>query len=140
MQTNFDLVINYSIESLDDVAQMVLKNVKSKTILFYGSMGTGKTTLIKALVKALGITDDVSSPTYSIVNNYETKDIMVYHFDLYRVKTLEEAYNFGIEDYLNTNHWLFIEWPELIRNELADAFDTVTIETDAHNKRILTLN
>ena len=102
-------------------------------------MGVGKTTLIKALVKALGSMDDVSSPTYSIVNEYELKDDKIYHFDLYRIKDLDEAYNFGLEDYLNSTHWLIIEWPELIEDIITDDFDCVTLTMNDNLTRNLIL-
>ena len=139
MQTRCDLTIAYSLNGLNKVANQVLKSVKSKTILFYGDMGTGKTTLIKALIEALGSDDDVSSPTYSIVNEYTLSDDVIYHFDLYRLKSIEEAYDFGIEDYLQTQGWLFIEWPELIKNHLDGEYDIIELSISEQNKRILTL-
>ncbi|WP_233451062.1 tRNA (adenosine(37)-N6)-threonylcarbamoyltransferase complex ATPase subunit type 1 TsaE [Hanstruepera ponticola] len=139
MQTRCDLTIAYSLNELNAVANQVLKSVKSKTILFYGNMGTGKTTLIKALIEALGSDDDVSSPTYSIVNEYSLSDNVIYHFDLYRLKSIEEAYDFGIEDYLQTEGWLFIEWPELIKNHLDVEYDIIELSISEQNKRILTL-
>ncbi|MDW5288407.1 tRNA (adenosine(37)-N6)-threonylcarbamoyltransferase complex ATPase subunit type 1 TsaE [Formosa sp. PL04] len=108
----------YHINDLDDVAKEILEKATFKTILFYGEMGAGKTTLIKALVKGLGCKDDVSSPTFSIVNEYSIDDGLVYHFDFYRLNDEEEAYNFGIEDYLDSGAWLFIEWPEKVKNIL----------------------
>jgi tRNA threonylcarbamoyladenosine biosynthesis protein TsaE len=113
--------------------------VKTKTILFNGDMGTGKTTLIKALVKKLGSIDDVSSPTFSIVNEYATVDDLIYHFDLYRINSLEEAYDFGIEDYLDRMHWVFIEWPDLIKDNLSGEFNVITLNLEENNKRKLTL-
>ena len=139
MQRRCELTIAYSLNELDAVADQVLKSVKTKTILFYGNMGTGKTTLIKALIKALGSDDDVSSPTYSIVNEYTLSDDVIYHFDLYRLKSIEEAYDFGIEDYLQTEGWLFIEWPELIKDHFDMDFDIIELSISENNKRILTL-
>jgi tRNA threonylcarbamoyladenosine biosynthesis protein TsaE len=133
------LNVDYRIDELQTVANQLLKNLKSKTILLYGNMGVGKTTLIKALVKALGSMDDVSSPTYSIVNEYELKDDNIYHFDLYRIKDLDEAYNFGLEDYLNSTHWLIIEWPELIEDIITDDFDCVTLTMNDNHTRNLIL-
>ena len=133
------MTIEYSLDALDDVANRVIKATNYKTLLFYGAMGTGKTTLIKALVKALGSDDDVSSPTYSLVNEYEGNNETLYHFDLYRLKNEEEAYDFGFEDYLQTSGWLFIEWPELILDLLPDNYHRIEIEIIDTNKRILTL-
>lgn len=139
MQKSNNLNVDYRIDELQTVANQLLKNLKSKTILLYGNMGVGKTTLIKALVKALGSMDDVSSPTYSIVNEYELKDDSIYHFDLYRIKDLDEAYNFGLEDYLNSTHWLIIEWPELIEDIITDDFDCVTLTMNDNLTRNLIL-
>lgn len=139
MQKSNHLNVDYRIDELQTVANQLLKNLKSKTILLYGNMGVGKTTLIKALVKALGSMDDVSSPTYSIVNEYELKDDSIYHFDLYRIKDLDEAYNFGLEDYLNSTHWLIIEWPELIEDIITDDFDCVTLTMNDNHTRNLNL-
>lgn len=139
MQKSNHLNVDYRIDELQTVTNQLLKNLKSKTILLYGNMGVGKTTLIKALVKALGSMDDVSSPTYSIVNEYELKDDKIYHFDLYRIKDLDEAYNFGLEDYLNSTHWLIIEWPELIEDIITDDFDCVTLTMNDNHTRNLNL-
>lgn len=85
-----------------------------KVFLFDAPMGAGKTTFIKSLCSYLGVSDTMSSPTYSIVNEYDTKsNFKVYHFDLYRLKSSDELFEIGFEDYLNSNNYLFIEWPEL---------------------------
>ncbi|CAH8286045.1 tRNA threonylcarbamoyladenosine biosynthesis protein TsaE [Mariniflexile fucanivorans] len=131
--------INYQLTDLNTVVKQVLKNLKTKTILLYGDMGVGKTTLIKTLVKHLGSNDDVSSPTFSIVNEYELKDDKIYHFDLYRIKNLEEAYNFGIEDYLDSEHWILIEWPEIIKPLLNHPCDIINLELNTENSRKLTI-
>ncbi|WP_308991917.1 tRNA (adenosine(37)-N6)-threonylcarbamoyltransferase complex ATPase subunit type 1 TsaE [Mariniflexile litorale] len=131
--------IEFQLIDIDAVVKKLLKNLKSKTILLYGEMGVGKTTLIKNIVKELGSSDKVSSPTFSIVNEYELKTDKIFHFDLYRVKNLEEAYNFGIEDYLDSNHWVLIEWPEVIKPILDNPFDTITLELTPDNSRMLTL-
>tara|TARA_R110000868_G_scaffold198570_2_gene445094 strand:- start:1678 stop:2088 length:411 start_codon:yes stop_codon:yes gene_type:complete len=134
------LEITYELDDLDDVANQVIDSLKSKILLFYGDMGVGKTTLIKAIIKALGSNDEVSSPSFSIVNEYELKDDKVYHFDLYRIKDLEEAYNFGIEDYLYSNHWILIEWPEIIESILIDDFNQIELKIESENQRILKLD
>jgi tRNA threonylcarbamoyladenosine biosynthesis protein TsaE len=134
------LEINYKVNEVEDVAKQLIKNLKTKTLLIYGKMGVGKTTLIKAIVKTLGSKDVVSSPTFSIVNEYELKNDKIYHFDLYRIKDLAEAYNFGIEDYLFNNNWILIEWPEKIEGILLDDFDYINIKISSENTRILSLN
>lgn len=134
--------ITYELNELDHVANQLINNLNSKILLFYGNMGVGKTTLIKAIIKALGSNDEVSSPTFSIVNEYELKNDKVYHFDLYRIKDLDEAYNFGIEDYLYSNHWIIIEWPEIMKDLLKDEdeIDIINLKIISENKRHLKLN
>lgn len=131
--------IRYNLDEVEQVAKEIVTNSKSKTLLFYGSMGVGKTTLIKTIVKTLGSSEEASSPTFSIVNEYGLEDDKIYHFDLYRIKDLEEAYNFGIEDYLESNHWKLIEWPEKIEPILFDTFDKIKLEIKENNLRVLTL-
>lgn len=110
---------NYSLESLSEVASTIITTTKNKTLLFYGQMGVGKTTLIKEICKQLGVLDNISSPTFSLVNEYQTeKKEKVFHFDFYRITDEEEALDIGIEEYLENNDWCFIEWPENIENLL----------------------
>lgn len=110
---------NYSIDDLNLIAKEILATTKSKSLLFYGDMGAGKTTLIKELCKELGIEDVAHSPTFSLVNEYHTtKNEIVYHFDFYRIEDENEAYDIGIEDYFYSNAWCFIEWPQNIENLL----------------------
>jgi tRNA threonylcarbamoyladenosine biosynthesis protein TsaE len=106
--------MTYGLDHLDEVSQFVIKNSKSNTFLFFGEMGVGKTTLVKAFVKALGSDDVVSSPTYSLVNEYHADGKLIFHFDFYRIKSIEEVYDIGFEDYLSQDAYLIIEWPELI--------------------------
>lgn len=110
---------NYSLEDLSIIASEIILLAKSKTLLFYGQMGVGKTTLIKEICKVLKVQDSISSPTFSLVNEYETsnKD-KVFHFDFYRITDEEEAFDMGIEEYLYNNDWCLIEWPKNIQNLL----------------------
>ena len=132
--------ICYGINEVEQVARNLIKNTKTKTLLFYGNMGVGKTTLIKTIVKVLGSEDEVSSPTFAIVNEYKLHDGKIYHFDLYRINDIEEAYNFGIEDYLDSEHWKLIEWPEKIEPLLDQDFDKIELILDKTNNRLLSLN
>jgi tRNA threonylcarbamoyladenosine biosynthesis protein TsaE len=110
---------NYSLENLSEVATELISSAKNKTLLFYGQMGVGKTTLIKEICKQLGVLDTISSPTFSLVNEYETsKSEKVFHFDFYRIAQEEEALDIGIEEYFDNNDWCLIEWPENIENLL----------------------
>ena len=118
----------------------MLKHVSSKTILLKADMGVGKTTLIKALVKVLGSNDVVTSPTFSIVNEYKIFNESIYHFDFYRIKNEEEALNFGIEDYLLSDNWIFMEWFEKIPNLLPINNNLVTIELNKNTSRTLKLS
>lgn len=131
--------IKYDLEEIEDVAKEIICHSKSKTLLFYGDMGVGKTTLIKTLVRVLGSEEITSSPTFSIVNEYLLDNDGIYHFDLYRVKDVEELYNFGIEDYLETDYWKFIEWPEKIEPILYGSYNKIILRTEDNKKRTLNL-
>lgn len=110
---------NYSLKQLPQIAQQIIEVSSKKTLLFYGSMGVGKTTLIKEIAKQLGVDDVVSSPTFSLVNEYQSGNgDIIYHFDFYRIHSEEEALDIGIEDYFYNNDWCFIEWPEKVKNLL----------------------
>jgi tRNA threonylcarbamoyladenosine biosynthesis protein TsaE len=109
----------YSLEKLPEVAAAIIATAKNKTLLFYGEMGVGKTTLIKEICKQLDVLDKISSPTFSLVNEYQTsKKEVVFHFDFYRITNEEEAFDMGIEEYLYNNDWCLIEWPQNVENLL----------------------
>lgn len=110
---------NYYLDELTQIAEDIVKNAQNKVLLFYGDMGVGKTTLIKEICKVLGVEDVAHSPTFSLVNEYQTiNNDIVYHFDFYRIEHEEEAYDMGVEDYLYSNNWCLIEWPENVKNLL----------------------
>lgn len=132
--------LTYKIAEIDQVAEELLRHVSSKIIVFKAEMGVGKTTLIKALVKAIGSDDVVTSPTFSIVNEYKIFDESIYHFDFYRVENVEEALNFGIEDYLLSDSWIFMEWFENIANLLPANSNIVTIKQNKNASRTLKLS
>jgi len=131
--------LSFDLNSIEEVAEILLKKVNTKTVLFYGDMGVGKTTLIQALVKQLG-GNNVTSPTFSIVNEYEVNNDIVYHFDFYRIDSEDEAYDIGIEDYFYSGHWVFIEWPEKIKGILPNETDISYIILKRNGSRTLKLD
>jgi tRNA threonylcarbamoyladenosine biosynthesis protein TsaE len=134
------MTITFSIDQLATVAQQILDQNPNKVILFNGEMGVGKTTLIKQLCKTLGVEEATSSPTFSLVNEYQTaKNQIVYHFDFYRLNQESEALDMGIEDYLYSGNWCFIEWSEKIENLIPEQHSIITIELLADGNRFLEL-
>lgn len=127
-----------SLQAIDTAAQTFLQNIHSKKIIcFYASMGSGKTTFIKSLCKTLGVPDEVTSPTFAIINEYNGAEGKIFHFDLYRLETIADAYNIGIEEYFTQNSFCFIEWPELIEPLLPDNALKVTITVTEDGKRVV---
>ena len=131
------MTLTYELSEIDGIAAQILSEVKSKTLLFYGDMGAGKTTLIKALVKALGAPDLASSPTFSLVNEYQTDQGKIFHFDFYRIEDEMEALDMGIEDYLNLDTWKFIEWPQKIEKLLDEDVQKLEISIKDKGFRML---
>ncbi|MFK8265807.1 tRNA (adenosine(37)-N6)-threonylcarbamoyltransferase complex ATPase subunit type 1 TsaE [Capnocytophaga cynodegmi] len=129
--------ITYSLSEIDAVAQQILPLLSSKVVVFEGSMGMGKTTLIKSLVKALAIDDVTGSPTFGLVNHYESDDNIVYHFDFYRIEREEEAFDIGFEEYLYSGEWCFIEWAERVSSYLPERYTTIEIQWIDTDKRKL---
>jgi tRNA threonylcarbamoyladenosine biosynthesis protein TsaE len=121
------------------VASTLMDHLTYKTVLFYGEMGVGKTTLIKQLAKELGVKETLTSPTFSIVNEYEANDTILYHFDCYRLTSEEEAFDIGIEDYLDAGHYSFIEWPEKIKNVIPIKSNKIELIVNANGTRTATL-
>ncbi len=132
--------IVFTIDQLESVAQQIIAQQPQKVILFHGEMGVGKTTLIKQLCENLGVLEATSSPTFSLVNEYEiANNQLVYHFDFYRLKNEMEALDIGADDYFYSGNWCFIEWAEKIPNLIPEAHSIITIELLADGKRHLQL-
>ena len=131
----------FLLEDIDKAVKAVLNSKPNKVILFNGEMGVGKTTFIKALCKELGIEDATSSPTFSLVNEYETDyGEAVYHFDVYRLKNETEAYDMGMDEYLYSGSWNFIEWAEKIPSLIPDEYSVIDLTKllDGSRKLVLT--
>lgn len=130
-----------SLDSINDAAKEFVKNMgEGKVYAFYGKMGAGKTTFIKAICECLGVDDTVTSPTFAIVNEYSSNkvDFPIYHFDFYRIKKLEEVYDMGYEDYFYGGGVCFIEWPELIEDLLPESAIRVDIKENEDGTRTVT--
>ncbi|MBK8517640.1 MAG: tRNA (adenosine(37)-N6)-threonylcarbamoyltransferase complex ATPase subunit type 1 TsaE [Saprospiraceae bacterium] len=121
---------------LVDIARSLLSECQeSKIFALTGNLGAGKTTLIRYLCRQLGYTGEVTSPTFSLINEYQTKSGPVYHMDLYRVKNIEEAQDFGIEEYLYSGNYCFIEWPEILEDILDSNIYSITITPSLSGER-----
>ena len=135
--------MNITINSLDNIASAAREFISAigdhKVFAFYGEMGAGKTTFIKAVCEELGVNDVITSPTFAIVNEYTRNDGSIFHFDFYRIKKLDEVYDMGYEDYFYSGSLCFIEWPELIEEILPDDAVKVTITQSPDGTRLITL-
>ena len=133
------------IKSIEEIAvaakEFVAAMGERKVFAFYGKMGAGKTTFIKAVCEELGVEDVINSPTFAIVNEYvDGQGEPVYHFDFYRIKNLQEVMDLGYEDYVYSGHVCFMEWPELIENLLPDDAVKVTVEEEIDGGRVLVVD
>ena len=130
----------FSLDELENVAQKIIAFNPNRVILFNGEMGVGKTTLIKKLCSILGVEGATSSPTFSLVNEYQTTtNQIVYHFDCYRLKSEIEALDMGIDEYLYSGNWCFIEWSEKIETLIPEVHSVVNIETLTNGNRKLVI-
>lgn len=129
-----------SLAEINEAAKTFIENMgDSKVFAFYGKMGAGKTTFIKAICEELGVDDVITSPTFAIVNEYQssTTGDSIFHFDFYRIKKLEEVYDMGYEDYFYGGSLCFLEWPELIDELLPEDAKKVTIEETEDGGRVV---
>uniref|UniRef100_UPI0039A4C96A tRNA (adenosine(37)-N6)-threonylcarbamoyltransferase complex ATPase subunit type 1 TsaE n=1 Tax=Ornithobacterium rhinotracheale TaxID=28251 RepID=UPI0039A4C96A len=121
---------------LPQIAQAIVAELNKPVVLFRGEMGVGKTTLITAMLQTMQSEDEASSPTYALVNEYETEKGTVYHFDFYRINSEEEAYDMGWEEYAYSGDFCFVEWPEKIENLLPENHHTINIENHDGERHI----
>jgi tRNA threonylcarbamoyladenosine biosynthesis protein TsaE len=129
-----------SLSQLPQAAEAILANsAGNKIFLFYGEMGAGKTTLIKVLCEILGVNEQATSPTFSIVNEYIGRDSRIFHFDFYRLKSQTEALDMGYEEYFYSGAYCFIEWPEKIPELLPDHYTTIRIKVLDSNSRSVSI-
>lgn len=130
-----------SLENINEAARQFIDNIGDRTIFaFFGSMGAGKTTFIKAICEELGVEDVITSPTFAIVNEYTTGEgDPLYHFDFYRIKKLDEFFDMGGEDYFESGNLCFIEWPELIEEVMPEDAVNVTIKEQPDGSRVVTV-
>ena len=132
--------ITFSIDEIDSAAKQILAHNLKKTVLLHAGMGVGKTTLIKAIARQLGVTSMTSSPTFSLVNEYETASgDVLYHFDLYRLNSETEAYDMGLDEYFYSGNLCLIEWPEKTPNLIPLDHTSITIKQLSDGRRHLTV-
>ena len=132
------LELNYGIEKIKEASDFILKNISGKILLVCGEVGSGKTTLVKEICKQLKVKDQVSSPTYTLINEYSCEDGLVIHMDLYRIENKEEINDLGLFEYLY-NKFIIIEWPELIINDLDINHSILKIDFIDTDKRKINL-
>ena len=130
----------FTLDEIDDVAKSLINEISGvNIILLKGELGTGKTTLVKSILKNLGIEENITSPTFSIVNQYSTSDLLINHFDLYRVKSLKELDVIGFEEYLDNEGITFIEWPKIAMSKISYRYIEIYIKFIDEKSREITL-
>ncbi len=133
------MIFYYNLSEINEACKFIFENSNCKIILFEGDLGSGKTTLIKNLCYELGSVDNVSSPTFPILNIYDNKKNKIYHADLYRVENIKDLNEIGFFDIVNTNDWLFVEWPKKIIDLIDKPFSIVNIDIEDDNMRKIEL-
>ena len=131
--------LEYPLDKIAEVAEMVLSEIQPSPLCFYGEMGAGKTTLIKAILQQLDAVDLGNSPTFGLVNEYHNNqgELLAYHFDFYRINSLEEAMDIGLEEYFTRGVYVFMEWPEKIEELLPDEYHKISVYfVDKNTRRI----
>jgi len=131
-----------SIEQIQEAAHQFIEAMGNRKLFaFYGKMGVGKTTFIKAICEQMGVTDVINSPTFAIVNEYLDRDeLPIYHFDFYRIRKPAEVFDIGFEDYIGSNACCFMEWPEMIEDYLPEETVKVTMEEQDDGSRMVTID
>ena len=129
--------LEYSLKNISKVSQKIVENIKHKIIVFEGEMGSGKTTLIKSICKKIKTIDNVSSPTFSLINEYKSQNSIIYHFDFYRIKNINEAYDFGANEYIDSGRLCLIEWGFKIKEMLPEQYHVIKIKKISKNLREL---
>ena len=132
--------VKFTIDEIEDVAKSLINKFNDvKLVLFKGELGSGKTTLIKSILKSKGVSENITSPTFSIVNQYTISSGLINHFDLYRIKSLTELDVIGFEEYLQSEAVCFIEWPEIAMSKIADNYIEIYIKFINEKTREITL-
>ena len=133
--------VEYSLNKIDEISQLIIDKIKTiRVILLRGELGSGKTTLVKSVLKKMGVNDCVTSPTFSIVNEYDFSENIIYHFDLYRIEKIEELDIIGFEDYIYSQNICFIEWPEIVLNKINIKYLDIEIRYLGEDKREIIIN
>jgi len=137
--------IEYTIDNIDETVDEIIgffnENKPTKVVAFYGEMGSGKTTIIKQICLKLGVNDEVTSPTFAIINEYRTlSSEFVYHFDFYRLENIQEAIDIAVEDYFYSNNYCFLEWPEIVEPILPSNIIQIKITEINEKTRKITLS
>ena len=129
--------IDYTLNEIRKVAKKVTEEINSYIILISGEVGAGKTSLIKEILKIYKVNDNVNSPTFSIINKYLTEDEkIIYHIDLYRIKNIDELHSIGFFEYIESNNLCFIEWGDVIENDIKESYNKFVIEKRQDNRLI----